>query len=131
MWLVGNDKYLLEECGHYLIQGSEYLMALAAHLGRSPSGEDYHFRLRNYGIPTILEVDIPVALVPAAQHVEVAKMILSEWAQLTARRYLHFGDMPPCYVMHQDVPADCVRGHYHPERIVDAIKGTESISTAC
>ncbi len=47
MWLVGSDKYLLMECGHYLIQGSEYLMALAAHLGRSPSGEDYRSQLRH------------------------------------------------------------------------------------
>ncbi|AXW61561.1 hypothetical protein CJO94_05920 [Ralstonia solanacearum] len=123
MWLVGNDRYLLKECGHYLIQGSEYLMALAAHLGHSPSGEDYRFRLRSYGIPTILEVDVPVALIPAAQHVEVAKMILSEWGQLAARRSLQFGDVPPCYVLRQDVPADCVQGHYHPERIVDPHQG--------
>lgn len=123
MWLVGSDEYLVKECGHYLIQGSEYLMALAAHLGRSPSGEDYRFRLRNYGTPTILEVDVPIRLVPAAQHVEVAKMILSEWGQLAARRPLPFGGEPPCYVVRQDIPAECLQGHYHPERIIDPHRG--------
>lgn len=123
MWLVGGDKFLVEQCGHYLIQGSEYLMALAAHLGRSPSGEDYRFRLRQYGIPTILEVDIPVKLVPGAQQVEVAKTILSEWGQLATRRPLSFGDTPPCYVVRQDIPPECVHDHYHPERIIDPHKG--------
>ena len=126
MWLVGSDKFLIEQCGHYLIQGSEYLMALAAHLSRSPSGEDYRFRLRQYGIPTILEVDIPVKLVPGAQQVEVAKMILSEWGQLAARRPMGFGDDPPCYVVRQDIPPECVRGHCHPERIIDPHKGHRS-----
>lgn len=123
MWLVGSDQFLIKECGHYLIQGSEYVMALAAHLGHSPSGEDYRFRLRNYGIPTILEVDVPVCLVPATQHVEVAKMILSEWGQLAARRPMPFGDDPPCYVVRQNIPPECVRDHYHPERIIDPHQG--------
>ena len=123
MWLVGRDKYLIEECGHYLIQGSEYLMALAAHLGHATSGEDYRFRLRNYGIPTILEVDVPIGLVPAEQHMELAKMILSEWGQLAARRPLPFRDEPPCYVIRQDIPPDCVRDHYHPQQIIDPHRG--------
>lgn len=122
-WLVGSDKFLIEQCGHYLIQGSEYLMALAAHLGRSPSGEDYRFRLRQYGVPTILEVDVPVKLVPGVQQVEVAKTILSEWGQLATRRLLPFGDTPPCYVVRQDIPPECVRDHYHPARIIDPHKG--------
>lgn len=123
MWLVGCDTFLLEECGHYLIQGSEYLMALAANLKRPQSFEDYRFRLRNYGIPTILEVDIPVKLLSATQHNEIAKMILSEWGQLAARRLLSFGDDPPCYVVRQKIPPECLRNHYHPELIVDPHKG--------
>ncbi|MEM5434691.1 hypothetical protein [Paraburkholderia diazotrophica] len=123
IWLVGSDQYLVDECGHYLIQGSEYLMALAAHLGSSPGGEDYRFRLRGQGVPTVLEIDVPIGLVPAEQHVEVAKMILSEWGQLAARRPLPFGKEPPCYVVRQDIPPECVRGHCHPERIVDPHRG--------
>lgn len=123
MWLVGSDKFLVEDCGHYLIQGSEYLMALAAQLCRSRSGEDYRFRLRKYGIPTILEIDIPVDLIPGAQKVEVAKMILAEWGQLTTRRPLPFGETPPCYVLRKDIPPECVRDHFHPERITDPHKG--------
>ncbi len=123
IWLVGDDRYLVKECGHYLIQGSEYLMALAAHLDNPPDGEDYRFRLRNYGVPTILEVDIPVELVSPSQHAELAKMILSEWGQLASRRPLFFGDTPPCYVIRHDIPPEYIRGHYHPGLIIDPHQG--------
>lgn len=122
IWLASSDKFLVEECGHYIIQGSEYLMVLAAQLGHSASGEDYRFRLRRYGIPTILEVDIPVGLVSSSQHVEVAKVILSEWGQLAARRPLPLGG-DPCYVVRHDIPPECVRGHYYPARIPDPDQG--------
>ncbi|WP_078201893.1 hypothetical protein [Cupriavidus necator] len=122
MWLVGSDAHLINDCGHYLIQGSEFLMALAANLSPA-NGEDYRFRLRNYGVPTVLEIDIPVELVPAEQHVEVAKMLLSEWGQLATRNHLGFGDIPPCYVVRSDIPRECIRGHYHPERIIDPHSG--------
>lgn len=122
IWLSADDKSLIKTCGHYVIQGSEYLMALAANLGQSPHGEDYRFRLRRYGIPTILEVDLPLRLVPVEQHVEVAKMILSEWGQQAAQRPLSLRD-EPCYVIRDDIPPECVRGHYHPERILDPHQG--------
>jgi hypothetical protein len=35
-------------------------------------------------------------------------MILSEWGQLATRRALPFGDTPPCYVVRQDIPPECV-----------------------
>jgi hypothetical protein len=122
-WLLGCDKYLVNQCGHYLIQGSEYLMALAANLGPSRHGEDFRFRLRNCGVPTVLEVDIPVWHVPQSQHTEVAKMILSEWGQLATRKSLHLRGDPPCYVLRKDLPPECLVGHYHPERIRDPHNG--------
>lgn len=121
-WFIGCDKYLLRYCGHYLIQGSEFVMSLAAQLHRSATGEDYRFRLRNYGTPTIFEVDIPVSLIPQEQHLAVAKMILSEWGQLISRRPLGFGDEPPCYVVRQDIPPECIRDHIHPAKIEDPHK---------
>lgn len=123
IWLLADDQLLIKECGHYIIQGSEFLMALAANLGHGPSGEDYRFRLRNYGIPTVLEVDLPIGLVPPHQHVEVAKSLLSEWGQLAARRPLGFGSEGPLYVVRGDIPAECIRSHYHPAKVVDPHRG--------
>ena len=123
MWLVGCDNFLITHCGHYLIQGSEYLMALATHLGYSTRGEDYRFRLREYGVPTVLEVDIPGSLVPKPQTFSLAKLILSEWGQVASRRPLNFDNDPPCFVVRNDIPAECLRDHYHPPRIIDPHRG--------
>jgi hypothetical protein len=123
VWLVGTEEFLVRACGHYMIQGSEMLMSLAARLGPSPSGEDYRFRLRRYGVPTILEVDVPVALIPPAQHFEVARTMLSEWGQLAARRPLRMGSIPPCYVVSEPIPPQCIVSHQHPARIYDPHQG--------
>lgn len=118
-WLSGDDREMVRDFGHYIINGSEYLLALAASLGTGQDGEDYRFRLRTIGIPTVLEVDIPIDLIPPVQKLEVAKMILSEWGQLRTKRPLGMSSSP-CYVVRSDIPAECIRAHYHPARIRDA-----------
>ncbi|CAG9258050.1 conserved hypothetical protein [Burkholderia diffusa] len=122
IWFVGDDASLIEDCGHYAIQGSEFLMALAAALCGPGTGEDYRFRLRQYGVPTILEVDVPASFIPPEQQREVATMVLSEWGQSVARRPLGLEE-EPCYVVRQDIPPDCIKSHYHPQRIRDPHQG--------
>lgn len=118
IWLSGDDGEMLDQFGHYLINGSEYLLALAANLERGNYSEDHRLRLRTIGIPTIIEVDIPVDLIPPAQKLAVAKMILSKWGQLRTRRPLGMS-LSTCYVVHSDIPAECIKGHYHPPSILD------------
>lgn len=119
IWLSGDDREMVREYGHYMINGSEYLLALAAKLGTGRFGEeDYRLRLRTIGIPTILEVDIPIDLVPPVQQVAVAKMILSEWGQLRTRKALGMSSSPS-YVVRSDIPSNCIKAHSHPARITD------------
>lgn len=115
IWLLGCDKELVQRCGHYLIQGSEYLMALAGALG----GVLAQRRLREKGVPTVIEVDLPVELVPEEQQMELARSILSTWGQHVARRQLGVGDGPPCFTVRHSVPPEHIRAHWHPARIVD------------
>jgi len=119
IWLTGDDRKMLDDFGHYSINGSEYLMSLAARLTRLDGyGEDYRWRLREIGVPTVFEVDIPFALIRPRQRTEVANMILSAWGQNVTGKHLSM-DSPPCYVIHGDIPAGCIKDHYHPERIRD------------
>lgn len=118
VWLSSDDRKMVKNHGHYIINGSEYLLALAAKLGTGQHGEDYRLRLRTIGIPTVLEVDIPIDLVPATQRLAVAKMILSEWGQLRTKRPLGMSSSPS-YVVHSIIPAECIKSHYHPARIND------------
>lgn len=119
VWLLGCDEELVTECGHYLIQGSEYLMALAGAIG----GFSAQRRLRDVGVPTLIEVDLPASYVSATQHMEIARSILSAWGQRVARRPLGFGSGAPCFVVRRDIPPEHLRGHHHPARIVDPHRG--------
>lgn len=124
IWFVGDDKLLIQECGHYMIQGSEYLMALAASLYRTGSGnEDHRMRLRKFGTPTILEVDIPFNYIPSEQVVSIAKMILSAWGQSAAKKYTGFGTDDPSYVIHRNIEPSDIKAHYHPNIIADPHRG--------
>lgn len=122
IWLVGDEREMVEEYGHYIIQGSEYLMSLAACLGVSPRGEDYRFRLRERGIPTVLEVDIPIEIVQWADIKEVAQMVLSVWGQEVTKQRLE-SSPSPCYVIRRTIGPQCIRSHTHPEKIFDPHRG--------
>lgn len=118
IWLSVDDRQMVREFGHYIINGSEYLLALAARLGGGRYDEDYRLRLRTIGIPTVLEVDIPIELITPAQKLDVAKIILSEWGQLRTKRPLGISSSPS-YVVRSDIPAECIKAHYHPAKIRD------------
>jgi hypothetical protein len=57
-----DDKHLIEHCGHYLIDGSEYLMVVAAEL-RIMTGRDFFPSLRREGVPTVFECEVPVNMI--------------------------------------------------------------------
>lgn len=55
-WL--DDKFLINHCGHYLIHGSEYLMALTGCLKHQRL--DLTQVLRKIGKPTMIVCDIAI-----------------------------------------------------------------------
>jgi hypothetical protein len=119
IWLAANDRKMIEGFGHYIISGSEYLLALAAHIEVDyPWAEDYRLRLRDVDIPTILEIDVPVELISKQDKLAGARVILSNWGQLRARRPVG-GASPPSYRLMHDIPPSCIKAHYHPSRIKD------------
>lgn len=119
IFFVCDDRNLIEDCGHYLIQGSEYIMAMAASLCRfDGSGEDYKLRLRKAGIPTIFEVDIPLEQVPSNQINELVRTILATWGTNNLfPKDIHDYDMS--FVLHSDVNPKNISSHSHPKKIND------------
>ncbi|MNJ69357.1 hypothetical protein D3C77_656980 [compost metagenome] len=57
-------------------------------------------------------------LITPAQKLDVAKIILSEWGQLRTKRPLGISSSPS-YVVRSDIPAECIKAHYHPAKIQD------------
>lgn len=113
IWLIACDKELVRACGHYMIQGSEYIQGLAVGLGPRLAQ-----RLRSIGVPTVLEVDLPVSFVGDHQRLSLAREIAAAWGQLRTRRPLG-ADHPPCYVVRRDIPPEHIVGHYHPRQLRD------------
>lgn len=57
-----NEPMLIALAGHYMLYGSEYLMAIAANLGSGRSRR-YMRALQERGRPTLLIVDVPLQFV--------------------------------------------------------------------
>ena len=60
LYFEANERHLVEHCAHYMLYGSEYVCAIAAHLSGS---RDYRQHLKKFGTPTVFECDIPLELV--------------------------------------------------------------------
>lgn len=74
VWFCLEAEELTEFCGHYLLNGSEYLQAIACRIGDRAT-------LRQRGRATIIECDVPVADVPAPFLSELAGDILKMIAE--------------------------------------------------
>lgn len=117
LYVMLDDRDLIEYCGHYLIYGSEYLTAIAAHLS-DIYGCDYRQHLKSMGRATVFEVELPFEWMP-----EEYQMCL---ASDLSRAVFH--DEPAHEIdftvtLSRPVPPECIRSHQHPMRIRDPFLG--------
>lgn len=119
IYFVCNDDELINESGHYLIQGSEYIMSMAACLSRCGNNQqDYRLRLREVGIPTIFEVNIPLDNIPSPQITTLIQTIIASWGDVNMfPEDVYDHDMG--FTVHCDIEAGNIVGHSHPKRIHD------------
>jgi len=111
-----DDKFLIKHCSHYLIHGSEYLMAIAIHLGHEV-GRDLTRVLRNIGFPTIFVCDIPISKVSYWEILELSGTLLSDLFESILS-----GDPIPSSLdftitLNDIVGPECIVSHYHPKEI--------------
>ena len=118
VYFEANEAMLLEHCCHYMAYGSEYLLALAAHLGRS---RDYRQTLKKFGEPTVFVCDIPLSMMSSYTLDELSGVALSMIFEnlLEGDRYepdllRGFG-----FCIRQPLAPMHIVGHYHPEIIND------------
>jgi len=114
-----SDTYLLEECGHYALFGSEYLIALAARLSEKVSGfEDFRYRLLDHGVPTVIEAAVPVSDISEAQLNEISGMIIAAWSASIINDSYYSHESISC-VLDRDLEREEILDHYHPQWISD------------
>jgi hypothetical protein len=115
VWFDGNEQMLVEECGHYMLYGSEYLIAIAANLR---GHRNYRQVLKTLGTPTVFVCDVPLELAgdPLVQELAgtVIEMIFQELLggkRFSLDEYRHRG---MGFSIRKQLPPECLIGHYHP-----------------
>ena len=116
MYFGLDDRFLINHCGHYLIEGSEYLQGFAAFIERKIGGDPKR-EFRKYGKPTVFELRIPISFVSEGELRGFASELLQTWAYNTAHSRNDPYELDFGIEVDRGVPPDRIMGHYHFERI--------------
>jgi hypothetical protein len=113
---------LLDECGHYLIYGSESLCGIAASLNRY-GGRDYHQVLKLIGTPTLFRLRLQFDAISRPQ---LRWLVEAIRANIVGVRR---GDEPSridfTFRVLGSLSGESVLGHSHPTHIRDPLLGME------
>jgi len=118
---VGVDcRFLLQHCGHYCIYGSEYLTALAVKI-KTGDGQDHRQRLKTFGRPTVIVLEIPFEHLPPSD----ANGVIDELKRVASGDLdnVVMPNMLLDYGISFNGPLSCewVVDHSHPESIWDPL----------
>lgn len=113
VYFEANETMLIDLCGHYMLYGSEYLICIAAHLGDL---RDYRQVLKTSGVPTLFICDVPLDFISGHTLQEFAGEALASVFQelLYGPQFCRDKYCGAGFCIYEDLPANCVIGHYHP-----------------
>ena len=117
-----DDRHLVRCCGHYLIHGSEYLMAVAVRL-ESKTGVNCTQILRQRGTPTIFVCDLPFAMMEEYETQQLAGIILNRWFEQLLHNRPMASELNFTLLSLRKVPSAYIKSHYHPNDIPDPHNG--------
>lgn len=109
LYLALDDRSLISSAGHYLLYGSEWIMCLFG-------AEDF---LRNRGIPTILSIQLPLALVTSGDRGELATALIQEWVRIQVNSPEETPEKDFTFCLKKMIPPEMIISHYHPKYVYD------------
>ena len=110
-FVVVDERVLIEECGHYLLGGSEFVQGiLGPHVVQAMLSESS---------PTVVEVNLPLLRVTPSQLREFAKKIVGEWTRILRRDPFAVRRLDFSFCLQEPVAASWVVGHFHPPVVND------------
>ncbi len=74
VWLTFLEYELLQNCGHYLIYGSEFICGIATQLSCQSN-------LKRFGTPTIFHCNIPLENIPLNYIFDINRMVNDEYCE--------------------------------------------------
>lgn len=114
VWFEANEEMLIAQAGHYMLYGSEYVTAIAAHL---QGYRDYRQVLKNSGQPTLFVCDVPLELISegilkefAGGALESVFQELLDGPEFVPDRWRGAG-----FYIQKPLSAEHLVGHYHPD----------------
>lgn len=113
--VVADERFLLDHCAHYLIYGSEWVAAVL--------GGRHRRILKTLGVPTLLEIDLPLRMVDPRSRHAFARALLQEWTRRTCDRPDWSAPIDFPFCLSVDIPPACVVGHRHPAELRDPLDG--------
>lgn len=113
LYLCADDRGQLTDSasGHYCLYGSEWIQVLL--------GWGAHEVLRSRGVPTILEIDLPLAETSEWERQEFAQTLLQEWIHAAVNNPDWVRELDFTFMMRNNIPPSWVVGHFHPARLHD------------
>jgi len=117
-----DDRLFVQDSGHYLIYGSEYVAGLAVQLAQV-TGTDYQAWLRRRGTPTIIAAALPVVEIPEHELQQLAAVLCREIAGDPGCEYVESEVMDFTFARRTGIPPDRLRGFTHPTVIPDPLRG--------
>ena len=115
--------HLIEQCGHYLIYGSERLCAIAANLCDGHI-RDYRQVLKRFGTPTVFHIALKWEQMSEAYMEALARNIASNMARIRRHRKLPMSFMS--FEFYEALPGPAILLHEHPESIADPLLGMDN-----
>lgn len=100
VWFTLTREELLEESGHYLIAGSEFLLSIATELF-------CHYDLRRTGIPTIFHCNVPI------------RLISQFWIDALQNAIINKRFSPCGFKISSDLPSEYIIKPEYPKKIKD------------
>lgn len=118
VYFVLDDKFLISECGHYLLYGSEYILSVFATI-ESKTRKSFREHLLNIGQPTIFICNIPIELISEGTKKELAQCLIRKICSENRnnspqKENLNFG-----FPIYNTLPSTQIINHYHPQNIID------------
>lgn len=120
-FVVVDERVLIEECGHYLLGGSEFVQGiLGPYAAQAVLGDS---------APTVIEVDLPLTRVRPSQLREFSRTLIGEWAKVLRRSYSTPSRLDFSFCLREAVPSSWIVGHFHPLVVNDPHDGRRPVST--
>lgn len=120
LYFEANERMLIDFCAHYMLYGSEYMVAIAAHI---KGHRDYRQLLKHRGTPTVFVCDVPLEYMHPKAVADFAGLAIEVlFESLLDADYNHPSvGRGGGICLRRPLSPDCIVSHYHPDGLRDPL----------